>query len=258
LKIPLAAFLAALAHVDDPMSAALSEEPVRGVNAFLAPRHWIASGLEGAAHLVADPYCDENTQAADAGPLVARARDAYFVPYWIALHQRCVLQRAASEAARILASGSEDSAVSVEMLRRDMHHFGVKGHLSQVSPRPALQRFYRLCVDGVDAPAAWHELRQQISEMDSRQAARRQAQIAADLGRGLGSLANLQRTAKWILVLLVSLYFAALYHMAAVRRESIAKEFEWFGIQWGEIVFAALGLALALFALRPRRSRRPG
>lgn len=247
---PFAAFLSALAQGEEPSAATLAEEPVTGVGHMITPRHWVAVGTAGAAHLVANPP-DGEADGTAAADVVARARDAYFVPYWLALNQRLVLQRAAGEAQGLALAPGPDAPARLASLRSELLRLAAAGDSGQVSPRAALQRFYRFCLDGLGVPALWQQVRQEVGEVEAQSAALRQVHLSADLARNLRAMVDIQRLLKWIGVLVVSVYLAHLYHMVAAQNDGLRDAFRWFGFEWGELFFAALGFGLAVLLLRP-------
>jgi hypothetical protein len=194
----------------------------------------------------------DDTSAGDE-EVVIRARDTYFMAYWLALVQRLMLLRANAEIANQARAPVQEAGIAFENLRASLLQFALSGQHDQISSHAALQRFYRICLDGVDGARGWQDVYRHLQEVDALRAGQRQTTLATEITRGLGALANMQRAVRWVTALIVSLYLAILYHLVVGASESVRHSL---GEGWGELFFAALGLAGALFVMR-RRSIQP-
>jgi len=211
--------LSALAQVEEPTHAGSTAGAVDVPNALLNRCHWAAVGILGAAHLIADqPAPDGMEQHPFNAERLYRVRDKYFVPYLFALIQRLVLNRMGMEA--VVLARSRD-ARTLSLLRTSLLEFGVGGRFSQISTRQALHRYYRLAQDGLDVREAWGDVRNALSDMDG-------SNIATDVANNLRVITRLQDAAHALEYVVISVYFAELWHMfAADNKELYRWVFRW-------------------------------
>jgi hypothetical protein len=273
----LAPLLSALAQVEEADHAGAPPGTVGVPNAILNRRHWAAVGQLGSAHLIADQPGDHpfNVQR------LPRARDKYFVHYLLALLQRLVVHRAISRAGTIMLTPRTDRRIPLEGLRGDLMAFAVGGHFTQTSTRHSLQRFYQVAREGLGVADAWAEVRQAITDIDARHFLEQQdkvekdvasnmatmAEVAHDMRRvahkmdeNLGHVTRVQQMVHWIEIVIVSVYFAHLWHMAVGENKALEEWVRetfprWHGAEdWfvsiGVIVWAAIGFGLALLLMR--------
>ncbi|HEV3263226.1 MAG TPA: hypothetical protein VG013_40700 [Gemmataceae bacterium] len=249
VRTRLAAYLSALAQVEEPGHAGMAPERLGVADAVLNRRHWAAVGLLGAAHLAADQgdvaFDDQKM------PII---RDKYFMPFLVALLQRVALNRGIEEAGQILARPPREAPQALIGLREDLLRFAVEGHFTQVSSRQALHRFYQLAREGLDIPSAWEEVRRAIADLDAQFAAQRQTLLTRDMARNLGVVARVQTMVEWIEVFIVSVYFAHLWHMLTHANGSVERLFprshDWV-VHGGVVVCALLGGLITFLLVKP-------
>lgn len=227
-----ASLLSALAQVEEPGHAGSLPGRVSVANALLNRRHRAAVGQLGAAHLVADqpgdnPYNEQR---------LPRVRDKYFIQYLMALLQRLVVHRTIDRASAILAKSASEGEAELAGLRGELLCFAIGGHITQVSSRHALHRFYKLARAGLGVRDGWSAVRSSLADLDARLSQERQEKLAGDVAlqletvtaltrdtadmarkmdENLGIIAGVQRLVHYIEMAIVSVYFAHLWHMFA-------------------------------------------
>ena len=283
----LAPLLSALAQVEEPSHALVPAGKLLIANEILNRQHWVATGLLGAAHLIADQPggIAFNEQRA------WRMLHKYFIPFLMAMSQRLMLQRLMVQAAVVAMDPQRPTAEGVAQLRLQLLDFEVLGHFPQISSREVLHRYYRLCQNGQDINHLMDAMRRGFTEIDGRltedrrnkvaldtqQSIETQNQIARDtrtsietqnkiaedtrenlqataaiqntMSQHLETVSSVQRRLEVIEVAVCSVYFAEMVDMIL----NSGKEHK----AW--IIGAALfGIVFALLILRPWSHRKTG
>jgi hypothetical protein len=257
----LAAFMSALAQVEEPRHAGSPEGTVTVSNSVLNRRHWFGAGLLGAAHLISDQDPPDHPFNSARMP---RIMLKYFTPYLSALMQRTVLHRASQEASEIVLEPGGDAQQRLVKLRRYLLEFAVEGHFTEVSRREVIHRYYRSCQEVLNVPAVLTDIRRAVADIDAHNTAERQVRIAEDLrasaesghqvqkrmNEHLALVAKVQTMVEWIEVFLVSVYVAHLWDMFASHIEVLHE-----ALPYGVLVGALLGGAAAALVLKPWKHR---
>jgi hypothetical protein len=215
LRADLAPFLSALAQVEEPTHAGAASDLPGIPNVLLNRRHWAAVGTIGAAHLIADQApIDHPFNSARVPRLLLK----YFIPYQAALFQRMALRGVTQEACQLVTSG-EDEGGALSTLRGELLRFAVNGHFTEVSNRAAIQRYYRLCQEGLGVRDFLDDARRALSEMEAKQATDTQLKLAAatkqqqeQATKHLGVMRQLQVKVEWIEVFIIGFYSSELAH----------------------------------------------
>jgi hypothetical protein len=279
--------LAALAQVEEAHHAGVPAGTLPVANAILNRRHWAAAGQLGAAHLIGDQPAAEfhrgtglEADASGAGcPSPAKGEHPfnaqrmqrvfykYFTPYLIAQIQRLVLHRILSEAGQIARSPTQaisygqaqtNPGQTLAQLRAELLAFGVGGHFTQISSRDSVHRFYRVCRDGLDVPAAWEGVRQAVSDLEASYTTGRQEAQAAAMSANLTIIAHVQTMVEYIECFLVSVYAAELVHNVFEAQKGHGEQVSstFVVVHTSSILVAAvLGFVATYLTLRPSRYR---
>jgi len=244
-------FLAAVAHVEEwghVGSLAVSEQ-------LLNPRHWVALGSLGAAHLVADqdpprPFDEQRV------PVVLHK---YFVPYLLSLLQRIALQRLLADARAAFALGdnpdeaaaSTSGTGSTERLRGlnlQSLALTVNGCFTEVSSREVLNQYYELVQNGLRVADSFGTLQRALRDAEVMDSDRYQSHALQIQGDALQIVAHVQSKVEWLEVFFVSYYFTALiYYISHGHLFSEAYAL------WTLILAPVVSGAIAFFALKPHR-----
>ena len=286
----MAAFLSALAQVEEPGHAGAARGEIGVTNEMLNRRHWVGVGLLGAAHIVADqvPLSHPFNTAR-----VPRVVLKYFIPYLLALLQRLTLHRIIDEASILVMSKEDDAGRALSDLRNHLLEFALVGHFTEVSTREALHRYYRMCQQGLDVRNALSDARQAIADLDARHSAENQAQIAQETSRSVAATRDLQQDmaknveatrklheqmaqhldvvarvqlmVEWLEVFVVSVAAADLWHLFSYENKG------WFPtwaakffrdrdsfVSWGVVLAALFAGAITLSFIQPWRHRKHG
>lgn len=255
LRAELAPFLAALAQVEEPAHAGATSDVMGVPNAILNRRHWAAVSTLGAAHLVADQPPPEHTFNSARVP---RLLLKYFVPYQVALLQRMTLRGVTEEACALVTAGADESA-SLPALRAELLRFAVNGYFTEVSNRAAIQRYYRLCQEGLGVRDFLDDARRALADMESKQASDTQLKLAEatkqqqeQTTKHLGVMRQLQLKVEWIEVFIIGIYFSELAHsiLAYVHDEQMTGEEKLTSILL-VIGVGVLAAVVALLLLKP-------
>jgi len=225
----LAPFLAALAQVEEPEHAGGGAV----TNAILNRRHWAGVGLLGAAHIVADQSpADHPFNSAR----VPRVLLKYYIPYLLALLQRLTLHSIIDEAGPLVMARDDTTGSALVDLRKHLLQFAVMGHFTEVSNREALHRYYRMCQQGQDVPNALTGARQAIADLEARNTAESQTEIALETAQGVTATRNLQQDMAENVQATRKLQEQMTEHLSIVARvQSI--------VEWLEIFVVAVAVA---------------
>lgn len=261
----LARFLSSLSQVEEPTHAGAAGEDLSVANAVLNSRHWVAVGLMGAAHLIADQPAPDDKFNSERMP---RVMMKYFTPYLVALLQRGVLQRTTRDATEMVLSPDGWGDSELAAIREGLLEFAVEGYFTEVSYREALHSYYGVAQRGLRTQSAWDYTRMAISDIEARQIAERQVKLAQSTADNVTETKNLQKKmsehvevvahvqkmVEWIEIFLISVYAAHLWHMFASEAKFLrTEEHEWM-LPAGVVFFALLaGSIAALFILKPLR-----
>ena len=215
LRAELAPFLAALAQVEEPTHAGAPSDLPGIPNAILNRRHWAAVGTIGTAHLVAD---QDPPDHAFNSARVPRLLLKYFIPYQVALLQRMALRSVTEDACDLVTSGADEGA-ALSSLRGELLRFAVNGHFTEVSNRAAMQRYYRMCQEGLGVRDFLEDARRALSEMEAKQVTDTQLKLAEatrlqqeQATKHLNVMQQLQVKVEWIEVFIIGIYFSELAH----------------------------------------------
>ncbi|HEV3146477.1 MAG TPA: hypothetical protein VGZ47_21500 [Gemmataceae bacterium] len=256
-RTELAPFLSALSQVEESTHAIPPADQLGVPNVILNSRHWSATGLLGAAHLVAD----QGEVEFDKQKL-GIVRDKYFIPFLLVLMQRTALNRGIKEAGSILAQPADSAPDALAHLRDDMLRFAVEGHFTQVSSRHVLHRFYQLVREGMDVSASWEEVRRAIADLDARFTAERESRMTLDMAKNLGIVTRVQLIVEFMEIFIVSVYFAHLWHMFAHQNQLLEEWLPGKSLHWvvhgGVFVAALLGGFIAFLIVRPGKHHGAG
>jgi hypothetical protein len=256
LRADLAPFLAALAQVEEPAHAGAPSDMPGVPNLILNRRHWAAVGTIGAVHLVADQPPPEH---AFNSARVPRLLLKYFIPYQVALLQRMALRGVTEEACELVTSGVDEGG-ALSDLRGELLRFAVNGYFTEVSNRAAIQRYYRLCQEGLGVRDFLDDARRALTDMEAKQASDTQLKLAEatkqqqeQATKHLGVMRQLQVKVEWIEIFIIGIYFSELAHTLLSY---------WHDEQLGSMaIVGAIWLAatiIAVLILRPWKHSGPG
>jgi hypothetical protein len=254
LRTELAPFLAALAQVEEPTHAGAPSDLPGIPNVILNRRHWAAVGTIGTAHLVADQNPPDHPFNSARVP---RLLLKYFIPYQVALLQRMALRRVSEEACDLVKSGADEGA-ALSSLRGELLRFAVNGHFTEVSNRAAMQRYYRVCQEGLGVRDFLEDARRALAEMEAKQVTDTQLKLAEatrlqqeQATKHLNVMQQLQVKVEWIEVFIIGIYFSELAHTILSYWEAerpLAERLASIGVVGGVWVLATL---IALVILKP-------
>lgn len=235
-------FLAALTDVEENAQQSSLELRERILN----PRHWVAVGSLGAAHLLAD---QDPPQPADRQRL-SRSLYHYFVPYLCASLQRLTLQRLLWETDQAALEAEDywqDRQVKLRKLRQAMLRFSVQGCFTEVSHREALNQYYELALEGLRVPASLRLVQRVLGDMESattaafqQESAQGARKLARDAASQAGLLADMHRKVAWLGVLFLSYCATALAYYAGA---GFAEDYAQWSVMAAPFLFGFIALA---------------
>jgi hypothetical protein len=165
----LSVFLSKLAQVEEPGHAGAPRNILGIPNDALNRKHWMAVGLLGAAHIVADQQPPEHPfNSARLG----RAFKKYFIPYLLASHQRVALQGIIHDADRATFAGTGSRPSHRDELRQCLLEFALRGYFTQVSSRDVLHRYYHISQKGLDVRNILEDTRRAIGDIEAKETAK--------------------------------------------------------------------------------------
>jgi hypothetical protein len=207
----IATFLSSLCQVEESGHAGSPPSEVTADHALLNRLHRTAVSALGAAHVVADqggvPYDDQR---------LVTVRDKYFPAYLAALLQRVTLNTDIQSAGEVARMPQPHAAEALTELRRHIMDFAVRGNGVEVSTRNAVQRSYELARSGLRVEKSWSEVRSAIQDLDAYSTSQQLATNTLKAEKSLDAIKKVQRVVHFLEYVLVSVYFAHMFHMLEI------------------------------------------
>ena len=261
IQTRLRTHLAAMAHVEEyhhAGSLAVTEQ-------LLNPRHWVAVGSLGAAHLVAD----QGQSLGFDEQRLPLCFHKYFVPYLLALLQRTTLLHmlddtriAITDLVAVNGKTQAETALLYErinFLNAQTLAFTVNGYFTEISVREVHNQYYSLAQAGLRVQVSFRTLQQALHDAEVMNNDRFQSSAIDNLKSIVGEanvsaqkVAEVQTKLEWLEVFFVSYYATALVHYIG---ESEFFNHAYIGVS---LVIAPLLSGLIAFqGLKPQQMNQP-